>query len=207
GQSITLTVIYKGKAFSTNWHQDNDLCASIAHPPKGWTDGVVGSLWLEDFDAKTHVKTNGHACLLIIDGHNSHYTQEFLDYAQDHNIHVLCYPAHSTHVYQGLNVVVFSPLKHCWTEERDQFESESWLCIMKLNFIMIYAKAHQKVLTHNLIQTAFMKTGVWPFNPSDVIKEMMAASLETSSQGHLPLLQPSPVHAVTSLLHQHQMID
>ncbi|KAF8834320.1 hypothetical protein BDN67DRAFT_915183, partial [Paxillus ammoniavirescens] len=61
GQSIAPTVIYKGKVFSTNWHQDNDLCASykIGHSPKGWTDGVVGSLWLEDFDAKTHVKANG----------------------------------------------------------------------------------------------------------------------------------------------------
>ncbi|KIK93752.1 hypothetical protein PAXRUDRAFT_39500, partial [Paxillus rubicundulus Ve08.2h10] len=203
GDSIAPTIIYKGKGFLTNWHQDNTLDASIAHSPKGWTDGVVGSLWLEDFDEKTRNKANGRTCLLIVDGHNSHYTKEFLDYARQHNIHVLCYPAHSTHIYQGLDVVIFSPLKRCWTEERDHFESSTRLRITKSNFITVYGRAHQKVLTPELIRTAFEKTGVWPFNPNVVTREMMAPSLETSSQGHIPLPQPSPVRAVASLMRQY----
>ena len=56
----------------------------------------------------------------LLNGHNSHYTRRFLDYAQEHNIHVLCYPAHGTHIYQGLNVAVFSVLKRYWAEERDK---------------------------------------------------------------------------------------
>ncbi|KAF9218231.1 hypothetical protein BS17DRAFT_721989, partial [Gyrodon lividus] len=61
-----------------------------------------------------------------------------LDYARHHNIHVLCYPAHATHVYQGLDVAIFRPLKNCWTEERDQYESSTHQKVTKANFITIY---------------------------------------------------------------------
>ncbi|KAG8216143.1 hypothetical protein J3R82DRAFT_8146, partial [Butyriboletus roseoflavus] len=57
-------------------------------------------------------------------------------------------------------------------------------------------------LTPELIHTAFEKTGVWPFSPDIVTTEMMAPSLETSSKSSLPLPQPSPVHAIVSLLCQ-----
>jgi len=53
----------------------------IAHSPKGWTEGTISSEWIKDFDEKTRTKADGRARLLLIDGHNSHYTLEFLDYA------------------------------------------------------------------------------------------------------------------------------
>ncbi|KIK19723.1 hypothetical protein PISMIDRAFT_658664 [Pisolithus microcarpus 441] len=197
GEDLPPTVIYKGQQFSTVWHQDNTLGASVTHSPKGWTDGVIGRLWIEDFDKKTRTKANGHACLLLVDGHNSHYTKEFSDYARENNIHILCYPAHTTHIYQGLNVVIFRPLKHYWTEERDQYESSKQHKIDKTNFVSIYARAHKKALTPETVRAAFRKTGVWPFNPSVILDEMLAPSFETSAVGRLPLSQPSPVHAVS----------
>jgi len=84
---------------------------------KGWTDGEISCAWIEDFDKKTFAKARGQKHVMLIDGHNSHYTYEFLKYACMHNIHVLCYPSHTTHIYQGLDIVIFSVLKKCWTEE------------------------------------------------------------------------------------------
>lgn len=153
---------------------------SVAHSPKGWTDGVIGHLWIEDFDNKTHAKSNGRTKLLLIDGHNSHYTQEFLEYA-------MCYLAHATHIYQGLDVVVFGPLKHYWTQERDEYEQKTRQKLDKTNFISIYSKAHQKAFTPETIRAAFRKTGIWPFNPDVVTEDIMAPSLVTSSVGHLPI--------------------
>lgn len=176
------------------------VASSVAHSDKGWTDGIIGALWIADFDQKTNEKANGRSRLLLVDGHNSHYTKDFLDYAHEHDIHVLCYPAHTTHIYQGLDVVVFGPLKQQWSEEQDWFKSLTGQRITKQSFVSIYEKAHLKVLTPELIRTAFKKTGVWPFNPNLVTKEMMAPSLATSSRGCLPLPQSSPVRAVTSLL-------
>lgn len=97
---------------------------SLGYSQKGWTDGEIGALWMKQFDQQTRAKANGRARLLLVDGHNSHYTRAFLEHARQNNIHVLCYPAHGTHVYQGLDVAVFSVLKRFWSEERDRRERE-----------------------------------------------------------------------------------
>ncbi|KZP17144.1 hypothetical protein FIBSPDRAFT_747696, partial [Athelia psychrophila] len=99
------------------------------------------------------------------DGHNSHYTREFLRYAREHNILVLCYPAHTTHLYQGLDVVVFSVLKRYWSEERDRWEREHGGTVNKQNFLAVYRAAHIRALTPAVIKSAFEKTGVCPFAP------------------------------------------
>lgn len=152
---------------------------------------------MEDFEHKTRSKASGRARLLLVDGHNSHYMKDFLDYARDHDVHVLCYPAHATHIYQGLDVVVFGPLKEYWSQELDKFQSRTRQKINKTNFVAVYLQAHQRALTPETIRTAFHVTGVWPFNLSVVTPDKMAPSLETSAIGHLPLLQPSPIRALT----------
>jgi len=64
--------------------------------------GEIGREWIEhDFDPPTREVAQGHPWLLIVDGHSSHFTQEFLEYAKDHDIHVLCLPPHTTHALQS----------------------------------------------------------------------------------------------------------
>ncbi|EIW81998.1 DDE-domain-containing protein, partial [Coniophora puteana RWD-64-598 SS2] len=87
----------------------------IGYSKKGWINGEVGKAWIQQFDEFTKEKANRHARLLLVDGHNSHYTEGFIAHARQTNIHVLCYPTHSTHVYQGLNVVVFAQLENTTT--------------------------------------------------------------------------------------------
>ncbi|KIJ09217.1 hypothetical protein PAXINDRAFT_50150, partial [Paxillus involutus ATCC 200175] len=160
GAAIPPTLIYKGQT-----------AVRVGHSPKGWTDGGIGRLWIEDFDKKAYDKANGRAQLLLVDGHNSHYTKEFLE------------------------DVIFGLLKHYWTQERDQFESSNKRSITKANFVAIYTSAHQKALMPDNIRAAFKKTGAWPFNPEVVTKDMMAPSLKTSAIAQLLLPQASPVRA------------
>lgn len=174
---------------------------SLGYQKKGWTDGEIGVEWMKDFHEKTKEKAAGRARLLLVDGHNSHYTRGFLEFARDHDIHVLCYPAHATHVYQGLDVAVFGVVKTYWSEERDKWERERKEPVTKENFLGVYGAAHIRALTPDTIKSAFRKTGAWPFNPGIITEEMMAPSLETSSTGSLPLanLQKSPVRLVSRM--------
>jgi hypothetical protein len=174
----------------------------IGYSKKGWTDGEIGALWIKQFDEQTREKANGRARLLLVDGHNSHYTRAFLEHARQHKICILCYPAHSTHIYQGLDVAVFGVLKQCWSEERDKWESEKGEKVTKSNFLAIYGAAHVRALTPETIKSAFRKTGVWPFNPKVVTDEMLAPALETSNQGHLPITPASPIQAVLQLFRE-----
>lgn len=151
----------------------------IGYSKKGWTDGEIGAAWIKIFDEQTCEKAADRWRLLLVDGHNSHYTWGFLEYARTHHIHVLCYPAHTTHIYQGLDVAVFSVLKWLWSMERDAYEWETSKMISKENFLLVYSHAHQQALKPDLIAAAFRKTGVWPFNPNVVTEEMMAPSYET----------------------------
>jgi hypothetical protein len=114
---------------------------------------------------------------------------------------VFCYIPHSTHIFQGLDVVIFSPLKKFIGEERD-----TWLCehrgaMDKNNFLAIYGRAHVRALTPDNIKAAFKKTGVWPFNPDVVTEEMLAPSRETSCEAHLPLPLDDPaVNVLATML-------
>ena len=69
---------------------------------KGYTSKEIGCEWIEMvFDPQTCVIANGRNCLLVVDGHASHFTSELLEYAQAHRIIVLCLPAHTTHRLQS----------------------------------------------------------------------------------------------------------
>lgn len=180
----------------------SSLCSRMGYQKKGYMSGEIGVAWLKDWNAQTKVKAGGRTRLLIVDGHSSHYTLDFLEYAQGNNIVVLCYPSHSTHVYQGLDVVIFSVLKQAWSDERDKFEARG-LAVTKLNFMTVYVKAHVCTFTESNIRVAFAKTGIVPYNPDVVTEKMMAPSLETSTTSLLPLGLASPICELVDLISCH----
>ncbi|PCH35479.1 CENP-B protein, partial [Wolfiporia cocos MD-104 SS10] len=127
----------------------------LGYSKKGYTTGEIGIEWIRHFDLQTKEKAAGHRRLLLVDGHVLNCMKGFLDYMHANHINVVCYPPHSTHIYQGLNIVIFSVLKRCWTEAHDRFEHETGQKVSKLNFLSIYGRAHVKALTADNIHTAF----------------------------------------------------
>ena len=61
---------------------------------------VLGIEFIKFFDDATQDVAAEGPWLLHLDGHGSHMTLEFLLYAKDHNIIVLGYPPHCTHILQ-----------------------------------------------------------------------------------------------------------
>jgi hypothetical protein len=55
-------------------------------------------------------------------------------------------------------------------------------------------------MTPEIIESAFRKTGVWPFNADFVTLEMMAPSKETSCESHLPVAPPTPIRVLANLM-------
>ena len=223
GTSTPPAVIFKGSAYQVKWGENNPLNASyvilftifmsvnkcsarIGYQQKGWTDGEIGASWMKLFEKATREKANGEYRLLIVDGHNSHYTVAFLLLARLHMVIVICYIAHGTHVYQGLDVVVFAVLKHYLGVERDALLRTTGNAIDKGNFLQVISKAYITTLTPELIKTAFRKTGIWPFNPNVITADMLAPSKETSIQSHLPVPTSSqPVQILATMLRDLQI--
>ena len=137
--------------------------------------------------------------MLLVDGHNSHYTSGFLEYARASQIEVVGYPSHSTHVYQGLDIVIFAPMKKRWSEARDNWERRGYT-VDKTNFLAVYAEAHTKTLTPENIKAAFRKTGVIPFNPDVVTTDMMAPSQKTSIHAAVPIQQSDAIKTMSEMI-------
>ena len=120
---------------------------------------------------------------------------------------VICYVVHGTHIYQGLDVVVFAVLKHYLSVEQDALLRTTGNAIDKGNFLQIVSKAYITTLTPELIKTAFHKTGIWPFNPNVITADMLAPSKKTSVQSHLPVPTSSqPVQILTTMLWDLQIV-
>lgn len=159
--------------------------------------------WLKDFDQRTSAKAAGRHRLLLVDGHNSHYSKAFIDYAIENRIVVLCYPSHNTHLLQGLDVVAFAVLKRAWTLACDLWKEMNHPAkLTKYDFLSVFAQAYEEAMTVENRIKSFSKTGVVPFDPTVIRPEQMAPSIPHSTRGSLPLPLPSPVKRMMKAHHQ-----
>ncbi len=86
-------------------------------------DGEIALRYLQRFDEATKDRADGDYQLLVFDGHSTHLSFKFIEYALDNKIVLLCYPPHTSHALQGLDVVIFGHLKENWVEACDDFSS------------------------------------------------------------------------------------
>jgi hypothetical protein len=116
GTYLPPAVIYPAasKKVQASWVHDidpetHDIRFSVS--PSGWTNDDLGVAWLQQvFEPATQGKARRKYRLLILDGHGSHVTRQFINYCDLHRILVLVYPPHATHTLQPLDVSCFKPL-------------------------------------------------------------------------------------------------
>ncbi|THU76175.1 hypothetical protein K435DRAFT_632182, partial [Dendrothele bispora CBS 962.96] len=98
------------------------------------------------------------------DGHNSHTTYHFCEFAEKHKIIILCLPPHTTHRLQPCDVGAFGPLSSAWRKLVSNLTVQG-IPIRKNNFLKHYSYARGKALTTVTIKAAFLKTGIEPVDP------------------------------------------
>jgi hypothetical protein len=124
--------------------------------------------------------------LLLLDGHGSHETDEFVDEALLHNIHVLMLPPHTTHKTQPLDVGCFGPLKAMWTQRCEEHLELFNTPIPRANFVKEYLTVRDGAMTSDLICAAFCKSGIVPFNRTIFDDTDFGPSHASSTEAHLP---------------------
>ena len=85
-----------------------------------------------------------------------------------HDIYILCYPSHTTHVFQGLDVICFGLLKHIFDDERRKYEHQGYRSLKKEYFLNVYAVAHTCTLTEDVVKAAFARTDMVSYNPQAI---------------------------------------
>ena len=174
----------------------------IALSEKGYMTTVLGIEFIKFFDEATQDVAAEGPWLLQLDGHGSHISLAFLLYAKDHDIIVLGYPPHCTHHLQGLDVVVFSPLKHAYALHATRFYETTHNPVDKAEFLTILAKAVDDAMTEANILLSWRRTGLRPVDPSVITPDMLAPSKVFAPEETFPVPPSSPIHGVIAAFKQ-----
>jgi DDE superfamily endonuclease len=132
----------------------------------GWFNDVIALEYFKHFHK--HAKAIGVYRLLLLDGYGSHATFEFKLLANKYKIIFLYLPAHTTYRLQPLNVGIFSPLTHFYSNEVIDFSRWSGLNISKREYLDWMIAARKKANIKSNILSAWKKAGLIFFN-SDLI--------------------------------------
>lgn len=187
GTAIDPSLIYASKASTirSSWVKDIEQeGVFVTASSNGWTNNDLGVAWLREvFDPQTRVKARHSWRLLIVDGHASHTSMEFINYCDQHKILLAVFPPHSTHTLQPLDVVVFKSFSSAYTKELVNFQSKSQglLPMVKSDFFNLFCSAWNLAFSKVLILKAFEATGLAPQNANVILKRFRVSDSDSNS--------------------------
>ncbi len=139
----------------------------LSNSPTGWTNNNLGLAWLEQvFNKSTQQKARRRWRLLIVDGHGSHLTMDFIRFCDSNKILLAILPPHATPTLQPLDVVLFGPLSASYSKELTAYlhNSQGLLGKRKGDFFPLFWAAWMDSFTESRILKSFEATGISPPN-------------------------------------------
>ena len=211
GSTLEPSLIYQSASGSIqdSWLQafdPEDHRAYFAASPSGWTNNDIGLAWLKQvFDRSTKAKARSSYRLLILDGHGSHLTMDFIEYCNQNKILLAIYPPHSTHTLQPLDVVMFKPLSTAYSNQVAAFmeRCQGLTSMSKRDFYPLFIAAWEASFKEATILKAFEATGLSPFNSEVILKRFnLTQATEASSDSDSSALSASNWRKTETLLRQ-----
>ena len=146
----------------------------FASSETGW---INAQLYLDWFKFFLENVPPTRPILLIQDGHHSHVSIELIELARANDVHLLCLPAHTSHLLQPLDVGVFKSFKSNFNKACSKYMSEYPGRVITTDILAsIVAKAYPLSFTPVNIMSGFKKSGVWPINTGEVTDRHIAPS-------------------------------
>ena len=154
GSYLPPGLIYPAESnnIQNTWVADvsQDTLAFVARSPTGWSNNDAALGWLSQvFDRYTRAKADGRWRLLIVYGHGSHGTREFINLAIKLHIYIAILPPHSTQTLQPLDVACFGPLSRNYTKALTDhlMMGQGLLSFQKGDFFRIFWQAWVSTFT------------------------------------------------------------
>jgi len=171
GQTIPPMVVFSGKRFNHELSIGEVPGTLYGMSDSGWMDSELFSNWFSSQFLKHAVSSR--PLMLILDGHSSHYTLELIKTATENDVIIFCLPPHTTANSQPLDTSCFGPLKVYWGEVCQEFMFKNpGRVITKFQFSSLFAEAWSKGMSISNICSGFRHTGIYPFNPDVVMKNL-----------------------------------
>jgi hypothetical protein len=174
GYAVPPYIIVAGKNHLDSWYNETELLPywRTGVSQNGWTTNELAMDWIRHFEEFTSSRKLGVYRLLVLDGHESHHSNEFKEYCKEHNIITLCMPPYSSHILQPLDVGCFGPLKKSYGRQIKHLMRQQYTYITKEDFIPAFRAAFKDSLIESNIKGGFRGAGLVPFNPEKVISAL-----------------------------------
>ena len=129
----------------------------------GWMTGELFLEWFHHFIKYSHANINSRT-LLLLDGHSTHIKNiELIDEAREIGNDILCFPPHTTHRLQPLDVSYMGPLKQAINKVLEAHIKHRNI-VRLVDLVGIYNVASMTLGNYSIIKSGFNKTGILPFN-------------------------------------------
>ncbi|KAM5529670.1 transposase [Fusarium oxysporum f. sp. phaseoli] len=193
GRLLKPGIIFKGKELQKQWFIDEfNKIADWYYitSDNGWTDNHIAVEWLKEvYLPQTQPADESDARLIILDGHGSHVSDEWMATCFLNNVYCCYLPAHCSHDLQPLDNGVFNASKAAYRKELQKLASLTDSALVdKTNFIKAYAKAREVGMTKKNILSGWRVTGNWPISRRKALMhpEIQPDKKETTpgSDGH-----------------------
>ncbi len=133
-----------------------------------------------DYISKRFIPRTRHLprpLLIIHDNYSTHLSIKTAKLAIQHQIHILCFPSHSTHLLQPLDIYTFKYVKTQWRSLLWDFNKSSQSkSLDKSDFVRLFSKLYDYVLLPTHCAPAFAKAGIFPYDPRIIRKEKLVTS-------------------------------
>jgi hypothetical protein len=172
GTKLRPLIIFKGKSVQAQWFTHDDIPDYFyTSSENGWTSNVIAINWLHKIFIPETQPADGEVRMLVMDGHGSHISVDFLFDCKKANIQLVFLPPHSSHVTQPLDLTCFSPVKSKYRQAiADLASLDDAAKVKKWRFIECYRFARDEGLTPKTIRAGFKAAGLVPLNPSIVLQ-------------------------------------
>jgi hypothetical protein len=192
GCKLRCVSIFKGQALQSTWFPASVPNWLYTTSENGWTSNAIGSEWLQRVFLPETATALNRPRMLIMDGHGSHVSVDFLWTCKQHQVELLFLPAHSSHVLQPLDLTGFSVVKSKYRRQILELSAlDDAAPVKKERFITCYHYAREEGLTERVIRAGWRAAGICPFNPEQVIRSSQvshrAITPPASQQPQLPI--------------------
>jgi len=168
-------IILPGETHLQAWHRNN--------MPGSWLMGVSNSgysndelafEWIKHFAKFTCHRRDGAYILLLFDGAWEHCTKQLLEVCEENKIIPFCFPPHTTHFLQPLDVVVFQPYKHWHSVAVNEALRTGCTNFNQVEFLAELQTIRDSTFEASTIKASWRESGLIPWDPATVLEKLRA---------------------------------
>ncbi|CAF4021304.1 unnamed protein product [Rotaria sp. Silwood1] len=152
GDVLPPLTVCAAKHVNNQWTEGGPARSAYCCTDNGWINDEVFAFWFINVFLM-EIQSVPRPVLLVLDGHNCHFTVKVIEAARQNDIIIVCLPPHCTHVKTSWKKIVSS-----------YFERTHRKTIRKIDHPTLLNKLYNVAFTPRQVVAGFTRTGIWPFD-------------------------------------------